>query len=175
MWLYYKLLAKDNYITEIYWLYGICYWTGRQIILPTSYQEVLYPLTQQNTSSILFPHSQPKLIAIQYATKSGRVLSGKPVVFSIPIDFCIEFWNSTFSPVLEYTEGIFLTISARAFQWWKPQMRSCFRYKVIQVFLAANSTWTYYNYCRKKKCLPTQLYDLYWSVWSSTEYLVKDI
>ncbi len=27
-------------------------------------------------------------------TKSGRVLSGKPVVFPIPIDFCIEFWNS---------------------------------------------------------------------------------
>ncbi len=35
-------------------------------------------------------------------TKSGRVFSGKPVVFSIPIDFCIEFWNSTFSPVLEW-------------------------------------------------------------------------
>ncbi len=48
-------------------------------------------------------------------TKSGRVLSGKPVVFSIPIDFCIEFWNSTFSPVLEYTEEIFLTASASAF------------------------------------------------------------
>ncbi len=40
-------------------------------------------------------------------TKSGRVLSGKPVVFSIPIDFCIEFWNSTFPPVLEYTVDIF--------------------------------------------------------------------
>ncbi len=40
-------------------------------------------------------------------TKRGRVLSGKPVVFSIPIDFCIEFWNIIFSPVLEYTEGIF--------------------------------------------------------------------
>ncbi len=39
-------------------------------------------------------------------TKSGRVLSGKPVVLSIPIDFYIEFWNSTFSPVLEYTEVI---------------------------------------------------------------------
>ncbi len=78
-------------------------------------------------------------------TKSGRVLSGKPVVFSIPIDFCIEFWNSTFSPVLEFTEGIFLTASARAFQWCKPRMRSCFRSKVIQVFLAANSTWTYYS------------------------------
>ncbi len=77
-------------------------------------------------------------------TKSGRVLSGKPVVFSIPIDFCIEFWNSTFSPVLEFTEGIFLTASARAFQWCKPRMRSCFRSKVIQVFLAANSTWTYH-------------------------------
>ncbi len=80
-------------------------------------------------------------------TKSGRVLSGKPVVFSIPIDFCIEFWNSTFSPVLEFTEGIFLTASARAFQWCKPRMRSCFRSKVIQVFLAANSTWTYYSMC----------------------------
>ncbi len=68
-------------------------------------------------------------------TKSGRVLSGKPVVFSIPIDFCIEFWNSIFSLVLEYTEGIFLTASARAFQWCKPRMRSCFRSKVIQVFL----------------------------------------
>ncbi len=78
-------------------------------------------------------------------TKSGRVLSGKPVVFSTPIDFCIEFWNSTFSPVLEFTEGIFLTASARAFQWCKPRMRSCFRSKVIQVFLAANSTWTYYS------------------------------
>ncbi len=78
-------------------------------------------------------------------TKSGRVLSGKPVVFSIPIDFCIEFWNSTFSPVLEFTEGIFLTASARAFQWCKPRMRSCFRSKVIQVFLEANSTWTYYS------------------------------
>ncbi len=78
-------------------------------------------------------------------TKSGRVLSGKPVVFSIPIDFCIEFGNSAFSPVLEFTEGIFLIASARAFQWCKPRMRSCFRSKVIQVFLAANSTWTYYN------------------------------
>ncbi len=78
-------------------------------------------------------------------TKSGHVLSGKPVVFSIPIDFCIEFWNSTFSPVLEFTEGIFVTASARAFQWCKPRMRSCFRSKVIQVFLAANSTWTYYS------------------------------
>ncbi len=48
-------------------------------------------------------------------TKSERVLSGKPVVFSIPIDFCIEFWNSTFSSVLEYTEEIFLTALARAF------------------------------------------------------------
>ncbi len=48
-------------------------------------------------------------------TKSGRILSGKPVVFSIPIDFCIEFGNSTFSPVLEYIEEIFLTASARAF------------------------------------------------------------
>ncbi len=45
-------------------------------------------------------------------TKSGRVLSGKPVVFSIPIDFCIEFWNSIFSPVLEYTKEIFLTAGA---------------------------------------------------------------
>ncbi len=27
--------------------------------------------------------------------------------FSIPIDFCIEFWNRTFPPVLEFTEGIF--------------------------------------------------------------------
>ncbi len=78
-------------------------------------------------------------------TKSGRVLSRKPVVFSIPIDFCIEFWNSTFSPVLEFTEGIFLIASARAFQWCKPRMRSCFRSKVIQVFLAANLTWTYYR------------------------------
>ncbi len=80
-------------------------------------------------------------------TKSGHVLSGKPVVFSIPIDFFvrIEFWNSTFSPVLEFTEGIFLTASARAFQWCKPRMCSCFRSKVIQVFLAANSTWTYYS------------------------------
>ncbi len=78
-------------------------------------------------------------------TKSGCVLSGKPAVFSIPIDFCIEFWNRTFSPVLEYNEGIFLTASARAFQWCKPRMRSCFRSKVIQVLLAANSTWTYYS------------------------------
>ncbi len=30
--------------------------------------------------------------------------------FSIPTDFCIEFWNSTFSPILEYTEEIFLII-----------------------------------------------------------------
>ncbi len=67
-------------------------------------------------------------------TKSGRVLSGKPVVFSIPIDFCMSFGIAFFSPVLEYTEGIFLTASAR-FQWCKPRMRSCFRSKVIQVFL----------------------------------------
>ncbi len=37
------------------------------------------------------------------------------MVFSIPIDFCIEFWNSTFSPFLEYTEEIFLAASMRAF------------------------------------------------------------
>ncbi len=35
------------------------------------------------------------------------------MVFYIPIDFCIEFWNSTFSPVLEYTEEIFLTASVQ--------------------------------------------------------------
>ncbi len=29
------------------------------------------------------------------------------MVFSIPIDFGIEFRNSTFSPVLEYTEEVF--------------------------------------------------------------------
>ena len=51
--------------------------------------------------------------------------------FSIPIDFCIEFWNSTFPPVLEFTEGIFLTTLARAFQWCKPHMRSCFHLKLF--------------------------------------------
>ncbi len=34
---------------------------------------------------------------------------------SIAIDFCIEFRNSTFPPVLEFTEEILLTASARAF------------------------------------------------------------
>ncbi len=66
--------------------------------------------------------------------------------FSIPIDFCIEFWNSTFPPVLGFTEeGLFLTTSVQAFQWYKTRMRSCFRFKVIQVFLSANSTWTYHS------------------------------
>ncbi len=55
--------------------------------------------------------------------------------FSIPVDFCIEFWNGTFSLVVECTEKIFLTASARIFQWCKPGMRSCFLSKVIQVFL----------------------------------------
>ncbi len=68
-------------------------------------------------------------------TKSGRVLSRKPVVFSIPIDFCIEFWNSTFSPVLEFTEGIFLTASARAFQWCKPGMVAASVLKLFKFFL----------------------------------------
>ncbi len=27
--------------------------------------------------------------------------------FTIPMDFCIEFQNSTFPPVMEFTEGIF--------------------------------------------------------------------
>ena len=40
---------------------------------------------------------------------------GETVFFSIPIDFCIEFWNSTFPPVFAFTEGIFLTASARSF------------------------------------------------------------
>ncbi len=31
------------------------------------------------------------------------------MVFSIPIDFCIEFRNITFPLVLEFTEGIFLS------------------------------------------------------------------
>ncbi len=67
-------------------------------------------------------------------TKSGRVLSGKPVVFFfIPVDFCTEFWNSTFSPVLEYTEEIFLTASARAFDGANPGC-VCFCSKFIQVF-----------------------------------------
>ncbi len=48
-------------------------------------------------------------------TKSGRVLRGKPVFFSIPIDFCIEFGNITSNSVLEYTEEIFLTASVLAF------------------------------------------------------------
>ncbi len=69
------------------------------------------------------------------------------MVFSIPIDFCIEFWNSTFSPVLEFTKEIFLTASARASQWCKPRMRSCFRSEVIQVYLAANLTWSYNSAC----------------------------
>ncbi len=36
-----------------------------------------------------------------------------------PIDFCIVFWNSTFTPDLEFTEGIFLTASAlfKFFLW----------------------------------------------------------
>ncbi len=35
--------------------------------------------------------------------------------FSIPIDFCIEFWNSTFSPVLKYTEEIFFKHLGKSF------------------------------------------------------------
>ncbi len=66
-------------------------------------------------------------------TKSGRILSGKPVFFSIPIDFCIEFWNSTFPSVLEYTKEIILTASERASNGAN-RMHSCFRSKVIQVF-----------------------------------------
>ena len=60
-------------------------------------------------------------------TKSGRVLSGKPVVFSIPIDFCIEFWNSTFSPVLEYTEGIF-------FNFPMVQTMGCIAASILKLF-----------------------------------------
>ena len=47
-------------------------------------------------------------------TKSGRVERGNPCffVFSIPVDFFIEFWNSTFSRVFENTEEIFLTALA---------------------------------------------------------------
>ncbi len=29
------------------------------------------------------------------------------MVFTIPIDFCIKFWDSTFPLVLEFTEEIF--------------------------------------------------------------------
>ncbi len=43
------------------------------------------------------------------------------VVIFIPIDFCIEYWNSTFPPVLEFTEEIFVTASAQDFQWCKPR------------------------------------------------------
>ncbi len=68
-------------------------------------------------------------------TKSRRVLSGKPVVFSIPIDFCIEFWNSIFSPVLEYTEGIFLTASARAFHGANPRCIAASVLKLFKFFL----------------------------------------
>ncbi len=64
-------------------------------------------------------------------TKSGRVLSGKHVVISIPIDFWIKFWNSIFSPVLEYTVGIFLTASARAFRRCKP---GCVAASVLKLF-----------------------------------------
>ncbi len=53
--------------------------------------------------------------------------------FFIPIDFCIEFWNSTFSPVLEYTREIFLTSSCKLSNGANP-VRSSFRSKAIQVF-----------------------------------------
>ncbi len=84
-------------------------------------------------------------------TKRGRVLSGKPVVFSIPIDFCIEFWNSTFSPVLEYTEGIFLTVSARAFQWCKPWMLAAFVLELFKFFLLPTQLGHTIVYDRKRK------------------------
>ncbi len=42
----------------------------------------------------------------------ARVKQERRDYFYIPIDFCIESWNSTFPPVLEFVEGIFLTASA---------------------------------------------------------------
>ncbi len=42
--------------------------------------------------------------------------------FSIPIDFCIEFWNSTFPPVLEFTKVIFLTVQHEIFNVAKPDV-----------------------------------------------------
>ncbi len=71
--------------------------------------------------------------------KIRHAWNGKVVFFSIPIDFCIEFWNSTFPQILEFTEVIFNHFGA-SFLIGKPWMRSCFRYKVVQVFLP-NVSW----------------------------------
>ena len=69
--------------------------------------------------------------------------------FTIPMDFCIEFRNSTFPPVLEFTEGIFELLLRDLSNGANPRCVA----KVIQVFLAANSTWTYYSDLR-----PVSLY-----------------
>ncbi len=47
--------------------------------------------------------------------------------FSIPINFCVEFWNSTFSPVLEYTEGIF-------FNFPMVQTMGCIAASILKLF-----------------------------------------
>ncbi len=84
----------------------------------------------RDTPPILFPHPQLKLITIriqnlglqsQEAQHVYKMLNEDPPhdqlnqkrrietwIFFIPVDFCIEFWNSTFSSILEYTEEIFL-------------------------------------------------------------------
>ncbi len=62
------------------------------------------------------------------------------MVVSIPIDFCIEFWNSTFPPVMEFNKGTFLNFFTRYFHWCKSLMGNCF---VTQVFVEANSNLTH--------------------------------
>ncbi len=56
------------------------------------------------------------------------------MVFSIPIDFCIEFWTSTFSLDLKYTEEIFSPLRRELSIGADPGCVSYFGLKVIQVF-----------------------------------------
>ncbi len=63
------------------------------------------------------------------------------MVFSIPIDFCIELWNSIFSPVLEYTEEISLTAWRELSNGANPGWVADSVQKLFKFFLA-NSTWT---------------------------------
>ncbi len=68
-------------------------------------------------------------------------LSGKPVVY-FSYRLLNWFWNSTFSPVLEHIEKIFLTALAQAFEWRKPGIPSWYFYsKGIEVFIWPTVLW----------------------------------
>ncbi len=86
------------------------------------------------------------------ADKVRARVEPEAVVFSIPIDFCFEFWNNAFPSVLYFTEGIFVAALARAFQWCRLPFYSYSSFSCCQL----NLDILYYLPGSASSCLKNQ-------------------